>query len=967
LLFLNKYEIVKYYLIILSLLITISSEIMAQYYDTGQDPASIKWMQIKTKRFNVIYPSTYGSEGIRFAKSLDDSYSKLSSLYPEKKVKIPVIIHNYTTFSNGYVAWAPRRMEIYPTPEQNGIPLGTMEQLTTHEMTHVLQMSSLKKGFTKALSFLGGEQVIGGMAALLPMWFMEGDAVFAESILSPSGRGRTPAFQKQLKAIVLENPKMYSYDKMIAGSFKQNVPDNYQYGYQIVAWSYAKYGPELWNKTLDYTAKFPFTILPVNWGLYKYSNHMKETLFTETFDSLKTIWTQEDFRTRPVNYEALNPPKKEKYVNYYSPVIIGKDSVIAIKTSFSSTSEFVLINTADKSEKRIYITGNLYPYVLSGTKGKIVWVENQPDPRWENRTYSVIKIMDLKRQTTRQLSFKSRYVAAGVSSDGTMIAAAENTISNENSIVIIDAYNGEILSKIQVPGNAYPQRPRWSDNGTEISIIFLTEEGEGIMSYSLERKDWETNISPGRDDLQSAFIRNDSLFFVSSASGTDNIYLLTSDSKITKLSNSRYGAYDPVAQAGKIIFSGYSISGYNICESNLKDATTFSLIKKAKDPSFLINRIDTIKLKETDASITGYSPVPYRKLGHMFRFHSWMPFYADIDLIQADPTSIRPGFTLMSQNQLSTLTSTFGYEYTKQKTHMFHSGITWKGWVPVIESYIDWGGSAEIAKLGYSVNDPVTVNAGFTFTNTISLPLSFSSGRFSQYFRPSLSAAYANNYIYLSESSTYDYGQTFITGRLLFYNSSRSAIRDIYPRWAQVFDINHTSAPFDKDIYGDITTLKTAIYLPGLVRNHGIRLRYEYELQNPQELLYYNKASLPQGYNNFVSEKINFLSAEYVMPIAYPDLNLPGMIFIKRIRTSLFYDYAVGTKNQYFNPIEFHNNSETFKSFGTQLWADFYMLRIPFMVSSGAQFIWKSFNQAPTIEFLLNIDIFGTRIGKSRL
>jgi len=26
-----------------------------------------------------------------------------------------------------------------------------------------------------------------------------------------------------------------------------------------------------------------------------------------------------------------------------------------------------------------------------------------------------------------------------------------------------------------------------------------------------------------------------------------------------------------------------------------------------------------------------------------FRFHSWMPFYADIETIKSDPASIRPG------------------------------------------------------------------------------------------------------------------------------------------------------------------------------------------------------------------------------------------------------------------------------------------------------------------------------------
>lgn len=182
-------------LILLALLLPFKM-VSGQYYDTGEDPSSLKWLHIKTKRFDVIYPESYGSEGIKYAWSLDNSFSKLSSLYSIKKIRIPVIIHNYTTYSNGYVAWAPRRIELYPTPEQNTIPLDPVDQLTTHEMTHVLQMYSLKKGFSNLMNVPFGEQFTGIISILLPMWFLEGDAVFAESVLSTSGRGRTPSFQK---------------------------------------------------------------------------------------------------------------------------------------------------------------------------------------------------------------------------------------------------------------------------------------------------------------------------------------------------------------------------------------------------------------------------------------------------------------------------------------------------------------------------------------------------------------------------------------------------------------------------------------------------------------------------------------------------------------------------------------------------------------------------------------------------
>jgi hypothetical protein len=99
-----------------------------------------------------------------------------------------------------------------------------------------------------------------------------------------------------------------------------------------------------------------------------------------------------------------------------------------------------------------------------------------------------------------------------------------------------------------------------------------------------------------------------------------------------------------------------------------------------------------------------------------------MPFYADIEQIQSDPLAISPGLTLMSQNILSTVISTAGYEY-KDGRHLFHSGVTLKGWYPVFESELDYGYENLVSKTGNQVGDPVNVNPGFRITNSVSVPL----------------------------------------------------------------------------------------------------------------------------------------------------------------------------------------------------------------------------------------------------
>jgi len=964
----------KYSLLLLyaALLLFVQSA-SAQYYETGQDPASLKWKQIKTGRFTVIYPEKYDSGGIVYAKSLDAAYSKLLSLFPEKKFRIPVVIHNYSIQSNGYVAWAPRRMELYPTPEQNTIPLAPEQQLAIHELAHVFQMEALNNGFSKGMSLLFGEQFTGIVSSLIPMWLLEGDAVFAESVLTESGRGHRPSFQKQLKALTVENMKVYKYDKILNGSYKDFVPDNYESGYQMVTWALAKKDPQIWNKVLKYTAEQPFTLNPVNISLSRTADIRKKSLWKETYDSLKTLWTKDISENNPLDYETANPAKNGKYINYYSPVFAGIDSIIAIKTSLSSPSSFVLINPAKKTEKRIHTPGQVYPWFISYANGKIVWVETQSDPRWKCREYSIIKVMDIKTNKVIKLSRKSRYLAASVSPDGKKIAAVENTINNINSLVLIDAETGAVIQSVHAPLNVYLQRPQWAEGGKKVTVIFLAEAGEGIMSYNFASQKWVTLVKAARDDLQSSFLRNDSLFFISSSSGTDNIYLRTPDRKTTALTRSKFGAIDLCLNGNKILFSDYTSLGNNICSTTIETAP--GVIKdNVSSSSFLINRFEIKPPSTIDNSKIIYNPEPYRKWQHLFRFHSWMPFYADLESLKINPTAVRPGVSILTQNTLSTLISTIGYEYSAEKRHVIHSRITWQGWYPVFESQLNYGTIPEISKSLEHVSNPSDIQPGISFSNTVYLPLHFSSGRFSEYLRPSLSTDYRNDYIYIKQDGTYDYGQTIISPRLYFANYHNSAIRDIYPRWAQIIDLIYSFAPFDKKIYGSAISLKTSFYFPGFLPNNGIKIGFEKEKQVLEKYFYGSYVSLPRGYKNIFPEDIELLSVDYVLPLAYPDFNLASLLYIKRIRTGLFYDYASGPGNSFYVsspnglvPLYNNSNKESFKSFGFELLADFHILRIPFMISGGVQSAWKNINESPSIELLFNIDLFGFTIGKQRM
>ncbi len=949
------------------ILLTASLKAPGQYYDSGQDPASLKWLKINTGRFLVIYPENYGQAGRQFATDLENANAALSEIFPSRKYRIPVIIHNHTTQSNGFVAWAPKRMEVYPTPEQNSIPLDPNRQLALHELTHVLQMETLNSGFSKTMSFLFGQQFPGATAALLPPWYMEGDAVFAESALTGAGRGNIPAFQKELKALSLNKKPFYSYDKMINGSYRDYVPDHYQLGYQMVAWSYYANNTKVWNDVVNYTGRNPFLINPVNINLKKNTGLTKKLLFSQAFDSLRYLWSRDNESQEIRSYVPLNPAKGKEYINYYSPLIAGRDSVFALKTSMYAPMSVVLINPSSGSEKKILVPGSVYPRSFSYGAGRLVWVETRTDPRWDNRNYSVVRLYDIKLKSSRQVSFRSRYMAASISGDGRLVAVSENTIDNRNLLTFLDSYTGNVLKSVPSPGNSIIQYPRWSNNNNIISMIFLDQEGEGVRTFNHITGEWKTLIDSDKNDIQSAYVRNDTLFYVSSVSGTDNAYFIPPGGNSFKVTSSAFGAYDALPASGELYFSDYTAGGFNISKVSLGDALPYNGERFSDGIIAERSGINPVIMAGPDT--TKYNPEPYRKWQHLFGLHSWMPFYADIEEVQADPLSVRPGLTVLSQNHLSTLISSAGYEYSEAGEHVFHTRLTWKGWYPVIDTRLDYGNFTNIDLAGENVAAP-PVKPGLGLKSRIYLPLGFSTGRFNQVIYPSFTGDFKRRYVYLKDEKRFDEGQTQLTARLYFSNSHRSAKRDIFPRWAQVADISKTWSPFDESIYGSDFAFRGALYFPGIFRNNGVRLRYETEKQSFARYLTSNTIRYPRGYRNIVSEKLTFLSADYAFPVLYPDLNIGPLIYIPRIRASLFFDHAKGTNNYYLKTTSAGlsvdrrvDGTEFFTSAGIELLGDFHLFRVPYPVTAGIQSTWVKDETIPSVRLIFNIDIYGMIIG----
>ena len=169
----------------------------AQFYVTGDDPGRLKWNYIDTDSYRIIYPSESDSLAHVYARKLEKFKVPVSRssgyITGEGDGKLmPVVLHTYNG-SNGSVAWAPKRMDFFTLPNAYDVePLPWSTMLSVHESRHVTQMQFGMTNVQKPFNYVFGEMWNILVSILYPnMYFIEGDAVIAETALTKSGRGRT--------------------------------------------------------------------------------------------------------------------------------------------------------------------------------------------------------------------------------------------------------------------------------------------------------------------------------------------------------------------------------------------------------------------------------------------------------------------------------------------------------------------------------------------------------------------------------------------------------------------------------------------------------------------------------------------------------------------------------------------------------------------------------------------------------
>lgn len=905
--------------------------INGQFYNTGQAPASVKWMQINTDNFQIIYSRGFYKEANRAANILEYMYEQIGADFNRKPKKVSVLLYNQSTLSNGFVVWAPKRAEWVTTPPLDGYAQDWLEQLALHEYRHVVQIDNLEQGFTKVLKIIFGEMAVGAVTGFLPFWFLEGDATLSETAFSSTGRGRQSDFSLDLRALELEKEQRYSYDQSYLGSYKYFIPDYYKYGYQMVTYGKLKYESAFWKNTLDHVARRPFTVAPFYFGLKKNAESSKVNLYNDTFDSLKVIWNNNINAVYDSNTLNFFTPENNYFTSYLYPQQTDK-GIFAVKTGIDDITRFVLIS--DSTEKIIKTPGRYYNTPVSVSNKYIAWEETIQDKRWQKRSYSVIKLFDRRNGKEITLTRKTRYFNPVLSPDNNKIACIEIDQYNHFYIVILSVGDGSVLKKIAFREGVNINGLTWL-NGTQLVIISLDAQGKNLEKIDLESGKIEILFRSGLINIAHPVAVGDNILFTRDTEIARNIYIYSlKDSSVNRITNTKYGSDYPSfdTSTGNVIYSLYTISGYKPVKINLRQAERIPVsgIETYKHPwAESLSQKATINLQESDLQIRQFDSSKYRRFFHAINIHSWAPFYFDISDFASYEPIIYPGVTVLSQNKLSTVTSSISYYYTGS-THYFKPKITFEGLFPVFEIDALLSSNPAAISSDPDIPGPEEIRNYYRFNVRSYIPLNFSRNKYSRFFQPGIEYSHWNGY-YLQDS-TYHLGFDYLEFSLYGSHMLKKSHRDLYPRFGQTLYLMVNQSLRNPASFSAKTLAILNLYFPGIVNHHSTRLYLAHEKNENKTFILQPQASLPRGYYSNSNRYIDIISgkAEYTFPFLYPDWSMGPIVYIKRFHASLFCDAAAIKYS--LNDEHLQTKNELIISIGGSIAAEMNFLRffVPF-------------------------------------
>jgi len=929
----------KRFCIIALIGLLVHSQLLAQL-NANQNPPGIHWKRIRTNYFDIIVPGEMLAEGQRVANTMEYLRPSLEKTMYSRLRKWPLVLNSRSAVANGWVGYLPRMSEWYPAAPQDefGGTLDWYHLLAVHEGRHMAQFDAFDQGFNRLAGICFGELGLGAFTFFgTPIWFIEGDAVATETALSNSGRGRQPIFDMGIRTLLLSGQR-YSYYKAFLRSYKDYYPNFYALGYHLVTHNRREFGADVWSSIMRRSAKYSYWPWSFSRSMRKITGRNARSTYDDTMDELQTMWMEQVDGLTETPVEIVNQKRKRVWTNYKFPYQISDGSIVALKTGLADPYTLVRLYPDGKEKRMIQID---YTDGISVNADKITWCVQNVDPRWWAQSFSDVVVYDIRSSTRKQITKKGKYFAPAFSSDGKQIAAVKMELDRHCSLVILDAKSGREIRAFPNPDNYSIKTPVWSEDGREIAFTRQRNGLRALTILDLETGEQTDIIPESSEDITYPVFYNDYILYDSPWSGIDNIYAVhTQTGQRYQLTTRKFGSFYPESAGELLLFCDYQVEGMNIARTAL-DTSLWTPIENVEQR--LVNYFEPLVEQEQGRNILIEEEIPqkqypvenYSPIVHSLNIHSWylLPL----------PPYVMYGF--ISNDFLNTLNLGAQVTYhAGEKVNAYSLSASYAGFRPIIDTEISFGKRAALYDINGEEITDVWNETGISAT--LRFPLNNSEYANYSICEMGLTAGYSkvteHEYMYLDDRwcEKISYVSTYLD----HFSHRQKAVRDIHAVHGNDFQVSFSLGDNESKYLSSRMSGLFRLYLPGLLKHHGIRWTAAYENYiNPQYYIFSSHIPFPRGYKQYYYEFFKYTSLSYSLPLAYPDLALGSLLYLKRLRAQLFWDFGIGD-----------DATDLHRSIGAELTVDFTPLTLYYLeLSAGIRYSYRVEDGDRVIEFIL--------------
>ena len=546
----------------------------------GASPASSeRWQQIQQPQFTLIFQASIEPEAKRVADALNQYLANhLNELPLDRPLRpISLVLHASAHSSNGNVGMPPYGSNWYNKPA----PFSRLEwydALAVHEGRHIVQFNQLNDlPLARAAARFAGDRGLALFAsAMLPSWFLEGDAVVAETTQTAGGRGRVAAFDLWFRTDALNHPP-YSYERAMLGTGLDRLPylSPYVLGYFLTAYLRTEYGSDLFERSLQHLGAWPG--FNFDGAIAVETGKSLREHYQAMMSQLTRQWQHQLDQLSLTPVTPLSSFHGSHWQSLY-PLAIEDDLIIAAQVDVAEGGFLVEVQdqhvtrltTLPNDVARAFSSGSK-TRAISSNASRSCWIAELPDKRKPLQETGELFCWQ-PSEGLQQLTQGEKLTSVAQSRDG--FAAHRFNIDRSSELVLLDP-TGQQYRSLALPAHSLAFDIQSTANGWV--FVLSGSSKDGIYSVDSRLSQLTRLKAPDDESLRAPLLTQHWLVYQSDRTGIDQ---LMARSRINgeefQVASRPFGSYyptwDPLRQ--RLVFADYTAQGQALVSIAFSDTRT---------------------------------------------------------------------------------------------------------------------------------------------------------------------------------------------------------------------------------------------------------------------------------------------------------------------------------------------------------------------------------------------------------